>query len=94
MGYFLGIDLGTTFTAAATRRDGTTEMVSLGNRAASIPTLVFLREDEDAVRGRRGGVDGRRPCGPWFGRESVCKVGKSIREKGESHGVRLARGRR
>jgi molecular chaperone DnaK len=56
--YALGVDLGTTFTAAALCRDGRADMVSLGNRAASIPSLVFLREDDDVIVGdgaeRRG----------------------------------------
>lgn len=58
MGYTLGIDLGTTFTAAAVFRDGRAEVVPLGNHAATIPSLVFLREDETVVIGdaadRRG----------------------------------------
>lgn len=58
MGYSLGIDLGTTYTAAALTRDGRTEMVPLGNRAASIPSLVFLRDDGTVLAGeaaeRRG----------------------------------------
>ena len=45
MPYRLGIDLGTTFTAAATFRDGRLNTASLGNRSASIPSVLFLRED-------------------------------------------------
>ena len=45
MGYFLGIDLGTTFTAAAVMRDDRPEIVTLGNRAAAIPSLVFVHDD-------------------------------------------------
>jgi molecular chaperone DnaK len=64
MGYFLGVDLGTTYTAAATLRDGRTTMVELGDRAATIPTVVFLREDEtiltgDAANRRGAGEPGR-----------------------------------
>ena len=51
MGYALGLDLGTTFTAAAIYRNGRAEMVSLGNRASVIPSLVFLREDEAILVG-------------------------------------------
>ncbi len=58
MGYSLGIDLGTTFTAAAVWRDGRADIVPLGNHAATIPTMVFLREDEGVLIGdaaeRRG----------------------------------------
>ena len=35
--YALGIDLGTTFTAAAIWRNGHAETASLGSRAAAIP---------------------------------------------------------
>jgi actin-like ATPase involved in cell morphogenesis len=49
--YALGIDLGTTFTAAATWRDGHTEIASLGSRAASIPSVVLLRQDETFLTG-------------------------------------------
>ncbi len=54
----LGIDLGTTYTAAAIVRNGRAEIVTLGNRAAAIPSLVFLRDDESILVGeaaeRRG----------------------------------------
>ncbi|HET6532971.1 MAG TPA: Hsp70 family protein, partial [Actinoplanes sp.] len=56
--YALGIDLGTTFTAAATWRDGHAEIVPLGSRSAAIPSVVLLREDETFLTGepanRRG----------------------------------------
>ena len=58
MGYALGIDLGTTFTAAALLRDGRAEVVALGNHAATIPSMVFLRDDDNVLIGdaaeRRG----------------------------------------
>ena len=58
MTYALGIDLGTTYTAAATWRDGRAEIASLGSRAAVIPSVVLLREDETVLTGetahRRG----------------------------------------
>jgi molecular chaperone DnaK len=64
MGYALGLDLGTTFTAAAVSRGGRVEVVSLGNRAAVIPSLVFLRDDETMLVGdaaeRRGLGEPRR----------------------------------
>ncbi len=41
--YALGIDLGTTFTAAATWREGVAKIVSLGSRSAAIPSVVLLR---------------------------------------------------
>jgi actin-like ATPase involved in cell morphogenesis len=56
--YALGVDLGTTFTAAATWRAGHAEVASLGSRAAVIPSVVLLREDETVLTGetasRRG----------------------------------------
>lgn len=51
MGYALGIDLGTTFTAAAVALDGRTEVVSLGNHAVTIPSVVFLRDDGEVIVG-------------------------------------------
>ncbi|MFV2019607.1 Hsp70 family protein [Micromonospora sp. LOL_023] len=56
--YALGIDLGTTFTAAAVWRDGRVETVSLGGRSSAIPSVVLLRQDETFLTGeaahRRG----------------------------------------
>jgi actin-like ATPase involved in cell morphogenesis len=41
----VGIDLGTTFTAAAVHRDGAATIFTLGSRSAAIPSVVLLRED-------------------------------------------------
>ncbi|MGH8986204.1 MAG: Hsp70 family protein, partial [Acidimicrobiia bacterium] len=58
MGYALGVDLGTTYTAAAVSRDGRVEIATLGNRSAAVPSVVLLREDETILTGdaasRRG----------------------------------------
>ena len=43
-GYALGIDLGTTYTAAATFRDGRAETVALGDRAHTVPSVVLLED--------------------------------------------------
>ena len=51
VGYALGVDVGTTFTAAAIARNGQVEIVGLGNHAATIPTIVFLREDGELLVG-------------------------------------------
>jgi molecular chaperone DnaK len=51
VGYALGIDLGTTFSAAGLTRDGRTEIFSLGNRAATLPSVVVLREDGEVLIG-------------------------------------------
>ena len=45
MTYCLGIDLGTTYTAAAIARGGRAEVATLGYRMTSIPTVVVLTED-------------------------------------------------
>lgn len=45
VGYALGVDLGTTYTAAATCRDGRTEIATLGSRTAAIPSVVHLHDD-------------------------------------------------
>jgi len=45
MTYVLGIDLGTTYTAAATARDGRAEVAALGYRATSVPSVVLLTAD-------------------------------------------------
>src|SRR5690349_4490877 len=44
-GYQLGVDLGTTYTAAAVRRDGVSEIVTLGTRSATMPTVVVATPD-------------------------------------------------
>ena len=51
MAYHLAIDLGTTYTAAAVRHNGRSEIVTLGNRAAVIPSVIYLREDETILAG-------------------------------------------
>ncbi|MEL7158114.1 MAG: Hsp70 family protein, partial [Actinomycetota bacterium] len=51
MSYQLGIDVGTTYSAAAVHRDGRADVASLGGRAPSIPSVVFLREDGTFLTG-------------------------------------------
>ncbi|HKE73439.1 MAG TPA: Hsp70 family protein, partial [Acidimicrobiales bacterium] len=51
MAYYLGIDLGTTYTAAAAERSGVVEAQTLGNRSASVPSVVFLRDDGEILVG-------------------------------------------
>lgn len=51
MGYALGIDLGTTFSAAGITQGDRTEIVPLGNRAATIPSVVVLRSDGEVLIG-------------------------------------------
>ena len=62
--YALGIDLGTTFTAAAIARGGHAEVVTMGSKAAAIPSVVFLKEDGSFLVGeaaiRRAATDPSR----------------------------------
>lgn len=51
MRYQLGIDFGTTYTAAAVHRAGRAEIVPLGNRAAAVPSVLFLRADDTILTG-------------------------------------------
>ncbi|HEY2192610.1 MAG TPA: Hsp70 family protein, partial [Actinomycetospora sp.] len=51
MTYGLGVDLGTTFTAAAVSRGDHLEMVTLGDRSPAIPSVVMIREDGSALVG-------------------------------------------
>jgi molecular chaperone DnaK len=44
MGYELGVDLGTTYTAAALHHDGRVEVACLGGRATTIPSVVYVDE--------------------------------------------------
>lgn len=45
MGYLLGIDVGTTRTAAAVIHAGTVEMVTLGDHSVDIPSVVYVAPD-------------------------------------------------
>ena len=48
-GYNLGVDLGTTFVAAAISRNAQPEMFTLGDRSVVSPSVVYLREDGTIV---------------------------------------------
>ena len=58
MSYRLGVDLGTTFTAAAVANGREPTMLGLGNRALQIPSVLFLGDDGSLLVGeaaeRRG----------------------------------------
>ena len=56
--YAVGIDIGTTYTAAAVWRDGRAEIVPLGSRSAVIPSAVFLRSDGAILTGEAAGRRG------------------------------------
>jgi actin-like ATPase involved in cell morphogenesis len=49
--YALGIDVGTTYTAAAVVRDGRPEMMPLGSTNVIVPTVVVLRDDGEVLVG-------------------------------------------
>lgn len=51
VGYSLGIDVGTTYSAAAISRDGVVEVCTLGTTSQSIPSVVVLRDDGEILTG-------------------------------------------
>src|SRR3954465_780104 len=56
--YAVGVDIGTTYTAAAVWRDGRVEVVSLGSHSAAIPSVVFVRSDGSVLTGETAGRRG------------------------------------
>jgi len=77
MQYGLGIDLGTTQTAAAVRVDGRIEVANLGGRRAEIPSLVFVKPDGGLLIGeaaeRRGATEPAR-----LAREFKRRIGDPV----------------
>jgi actin-like ATPase involved in cell morphogenesis len=77
VGYRLGVDLGTTYTAAAVNVDGRVEMLGLGIRAMQVPSVVFVRDDGEIVVGeaaeQQGAADPARLV-----REFKRRVGDSV----------------
>ena len=51
MSYYLGVDVGTTYTAAAVWRDGRVEVANLGNRASVVPSVVCVRDGGEVLVG-------------------------------------------
>ena len=49
--YGLGVDLGTTFVAAAVARGSRMEMFTLGDRTVVTPAVVYARDDGSLVTG-------------------------------------------
>ncbi len=60
--YRLGIDLGTTYVAAAVARADRVEVVGLGNRAAAVPSVIHLAADGTVLTGEA--ADRRGPSEP------------------------------
>ena len=57
--YAVGIDIGTTYTAAAVWRAGRAEIASLGSHSAAIPSVVLLRSDGSFLTGESANRRGR-----------------------------------
>ncbi|NMI01728.1 Hsp70 family protein [Pseudonocardia acidicola] len=55
MNYSLGVDLGTTFVAAAIARPSGVEMFTLGDRTVVAPAVVYVRDDGTLVAGDAAG---------------------------------------
>ena len=76
-GYVVGIDLGTTFTAAAVASEGRADIVSLGHTAAVVPSVVLVRDDGEVLVGeaaeRRAGAEPTR-----VGREFKRRLGDPV----------------
>ena len=73
MTYRLGVDVGTTFTAAAVANGAAPSMLGLGNRALQVPSVLYLAAEGDFLAmldGRAFAAD-RRPRAPAGGRNSV-----------------------
>ncbi|ONI74679.1 hypothetical protein ALI144C_38305 [Actinosynnema sp. ALI-1.44] len=77
MTYPLGVDIGTTYTAAALWREGRVQTVPMGNRANAVPSVLFLRDDGSFLVGesasRRGITDPDR-----MAREFKRRMGDDI----------------
>ena len=74
MGYRLGVDLGTTFSAAALAHDGRAEMFALASNATAIPSVVYRTEDGRYLTGQTA-VDRGRQDPSRVGREFKRRVG-------------------
>jgi YVTN family beta-propeller protein len=54
--YSLGIDVGSTFVAAALSKAGTAQMIALGNHAVVVPAVTYLRDDGTLATGEVVGL--------------------------------------
>ena len=82
MGDHLGVDLGTTYTAAAVWRDRHVEITGLGNRAPTIPSVVLLRDDGSMLVGeaaeRRAAVEPHRVAREFKRRNPAGMIGVNV----------------
>ncbi|WP_426561245.1 Hsp70 family protein [Angustibacter sp. McL0619] len=76
MGYRLGIDVGTTFTAAAVL-DGHAQMLGLGNRALQVPTVLFFKQDGEVLVGEAAEARGALEPGRLV-REFKRRIGDPV----------------
>jgi len=60
MTYQLGVDLGTTFTAAAVARDDRVEITALGKRSDLMPSVVYVGADWNVLTGEQEWLAGER----------------------------------
>ncbi len=63
-GYTLGIDLGTTFSAAAVDVGGRTQVVTLGHRSTVVPSVAYVAPDGTTVAAPPPCARGGRPRTP------------------------------
>lgn len=73
MGYGLGVDLGTSFTGAATSHDGQARMVALGEQSVLMPSVVLAQPDGSLLA---GGIDHSNEDDPGrIGRDFKRRLG-------------------
>ncbi|MFF5289196.1 Hsp70 family protein [Paractinoplanes globisporus] len=77
MTYGLGVDLGTTWTAAAVRRGDAVEVLRLGGRRPEIPSLIFLPESGPVLVGEPAARRGEEQPGR-LAREFKRRVGDPV----------------
>ncbi|MBV9486573.1 MAG: Hsp70 family protein [Frankiaceae bacterium] len=51
VGYYIGVDLGTTYTAAAVARDDRVEVAALGNHSTAVSSVLWVGEQGDVLVG-------------------------------------------
>jgi molecular chaperone DnaK len=76
VGYGLGIDVGTTFTAAAMVRDGAVEVVPLATYQVAVPSVLFAEGDEMLFAGAAERRGASQPLG--LAREFKRRLGDSV----------------